>query len=46
MEKLLADIEIPVPDEVVLDEVNAHLEGEGRLEDDAFAEQTAVDLIT
>ena len=32
-EKLLADIEIPVPDEVVLDEVNAHLEGEGRLED-------------
>ena len=33
VEKLLADIEIPVPDEVVLDEVNAHLEGEGRLED-------------
>jgi trigger factor len=33
VERLLADIEIPVPDEVVLDEVNAHLEGEGRLED-------------
>ena len=33
VEKLLADLDIPVPDEVVLDEVNAHLEGENRLED-------------
>ena len=33
VEKLLADLDIPVPDEIVQDEVNAHLEGEGRLED-------------
>ena len=33
LEKLLADLDIPVPDEIVLDEVNDHLEGEGRLED-------------
>ena len=34
LEHLLATIEIPVPDAVVLDEVNSHLEGEGRMEDD------------
>ena len=33
LEKLLADLDIPVPDEIVLDEVNDHLEGEGRMED-------------
>jgi len=33
LEKLLADLDIPVPDEIVLDEVNDHLEGEGRIED-------------
>jgi trigger factor len=33
VEKLLADIEIPVPDNLVELEVNDHLEGEGRLED-------------
>jgi trigger factor len=33
VEKLLADLDIPVPDDIVLDEVNAHLEGEGRMED-------------
>lgn len=33
VEKLLADLEIPVPDDIVLDEVNAHLEGEGRQDD-------------
>ncbi len=33
LEKLLADLDIPVPDEIVLDEVNDHLEGEGRTED-------------
>ena len=33
LEKLLADLDIPVPDEIVLDEVNHHLEGEGRMED-------------
>jgi len=33
LEKLLADNEIPVPDNLVELEVNDHLEGEGRLED-------------
>jgi trigger factor len=33
VEKLLADNEIPVPDNLVEFEVNDHLEGEGRLED-------------
>jgi trigger factor len=33
VEKLLADLDIPVPDEIVLDEVNDHLQGEGRMED-------------
>ena len=33
LEKLLADLDIPVPDDIVLDEVNDHLEGEGRVED-------------
>jgi trigger factor len=33
LEKLLADLDIPVPDDIVLDEVNDHLEGEGRMED-------------
>ena len=33
VEKLLADLDIPVPDDIVLEEVNDHLEGEGRIED-------------
>ena len=33
IEKLLADLAIEVPDDLVLEEVNSHLEGEGRLED-------------
>jgi trigger factor len=33
VEKLLADLDIPVPDDIVLEEVNDHLEGEGRTED-------------
>ena len=33
VEKLLADLDIPVPDDIVLEEVNAHLEGEGRQDD-------------
>ena len=33
VEKLLADLDIPVPDSLVELEVNDHLEGEGRLED-------------
>ena len=35
VEKLLADIEIPVPDDFVLAEVNDHLQNEGRMEDEA-----------
>jgi trigger factor len=34
VEKLLADLTIEVPDDLVLEEVNNHLEGEGRLEDE------------
>jgi trigger factor len=34
VETLLEQIEIPVPAKLVEDEVHAHLEGEGRLEDD------------
>ena len=33
VEKLLADIEIPVPEEFITAEVNEHLQGEGRMED-------------
>ena len=33
LEKLLADLDIPVPDEIVLEEVNEHLAGESRMED-------------
>ena len=35
VEKLLSDLPIEVPDDLVLEEVNNHLEGEGRLEDEA-----------
>ncbi|SFI29585.1 MULTISPECIES: trigger factor [Microbacterium] len=34
VEALLEKVEIPVPEQLVEDEVHAHLEGEGRLEDD------------
>jgi trigger factor len=33
VEKLIADVEIPLPDNIIEDEVNDHLEKEGRLED-------------
>ena len=33
VEKLLADIEIPVPEDFITAEVNDHLQGEGRMED-------------
>ena len=33
VEKLLADIEIPVPEEFITAEVDEHLKGEGRIED-------------
>lgn len=35
VEKLLADIEIPVPEDFVTAEVEEHLQGEGRMEDTA-----------
>lgn len=35
VEKLLAEIEIPVPEEFVTTEVNDHLQGESRMEDEA-----------
>ncbi|MCX6430830.1 MAG: trigger factor [Actinobacteria bacterium] len=41
VEKLLAEIEIPVPEDFVLAEVNDHLQNEGRMEDDAH--RTEVD---
>ncbi len=34
VETLISTIDIPVPEQLVADEVHAHLEGEGRLEDD------------
>ena len=34
IEKLLAEADIPVPPQLIEDEVHNHLEGEGRLEDD------------
>lgn len=34
VEKLLSDLTIEVPDDLVLEEVNNHLEGEGRMEDE------------
>ncbi len=33
IEKLIESVEIPLPQNIIDDEVNAHLEGEGRLED-------------
>ena len=33
LKKMIDDLDIPVPDKLVTDEVNEHLEGEGRLED-------------
>ena len=33
LKKMIDDLDIPVPDKLVTDEVNDHLEGEGRLED-------------
>lgn len=33
LKKMIDDLDIPVPDKLVTDEVNEHLEGEGRLDD-------------
>ena len=35
LKKMIDDLDIPVPDKLVADEVHQHLEGEGRLEDAA-----------
>jgi trigger factor len=34
LEKLLSSVEIPLPDEIIKDEVDDHLEKEGKLDDD------------
>jgi trigger factor len=34
MEKLLSSVDIPLPDEIIKDEVNDHLEKEGKLDDE------------
>jgi trigger factor len=48
MEELLKAVTIPLPEKLIEDEVNAHLEGEGRLEDDVHrkevTEQTTAQL--
>jgi trigger factor len=43
LEKLLADVEVPVPDGLVADEVRRHLEGENRLEDDEHRAEVEVE---
>ncbi|QAY70500.1 trigger factor [Xylanimonas protaetiae] len=46
LEKLLAAVEIPVPQGAVEAEVHRHLEGEGRLEDDTHRAEVTVDATT
>jgi trigger factor len=46
LEKLITDLEIPVPDKLVEDEVNAHLEPEGRLEDAAHRAEVDLEVRT
>ncbi|MFT4135924.1 trigger factor [Microbacterium sp.] len=41
VETLLDQVDIPVPDQLVEDEVHAHLEGEGRLDDDEHRAEVA-----
>ena len=41
MEKLLAEVEIPVPENIIEDEVKAHLEGEGRQDDAEHGKEVA-----
>lgn len=41
VETLLEQVEIPVPQQLIDDEVHSHLEGEGRLEDDAHRAEVA-----
>ena len=46
LEKLLADIEIPVPDQLVEDEILAHLQNEGKEAGDPHAEEIREDTVT
>jgi trigger factor len=46
LEKLITDLDIPVPDKLVEDEVNAHLEPEGRLEDAAHRAEVDLEVRT
>ena len=46
VEKLTKDIQIPLPQNVIDDEVNAHLEGEGRLEDDKHRAEVTEEVTT
>lgn len=41
IEQLLEQVEIPVPQQLIDDEVHTHLEGEGRLEDDVHRAEVA-----
>ncbi|MFB7891267.1 trigger factor [Microbacterium sp. NPDC056044] len=41
IETLLEQVEIPVPPQLIEDEVHSHLEGEGRLEDDVHRAEVA-----
>ncbi len=43
LERLLQTVEVPVPEGMVTDEVNRHLEGEGRLEDDEHRAEVEVE---
>ena len=45
IEKLLEDIEIEVPEQLVKDEVEAHLENEGKSADDAHGEEIKDDTV-
>lgn len=44
VEKLLADLDIPVPTNIVEDEVHHHLEGEGRLEDETHRAEVTLEV--
>ncbi len=43
LEKLLETVEVPVPEGMITDEVNRHLENEGRLEDDEHRAEVEVE---
>ena len=44
VEKLIADVEIPLPANIIEDEVNDHLEKEGRLEDEAHRKEVTEEV--